>query len=69
MRDVQRASEKCPLLGAFETFRAVGGKVRKSLKAVVHFVRAFPTPTLLKKSYNRYDRSEARNGLGFIEEV
>jgi hypothetical protein len=32
-------------------------------------VRAFPTPTLSEKSYKRYDRSEARNALGFIEEV
>ena len=39
------------------------------LKAAVHFVRAFPTPTLSKKSYNQYDRSEARSALGFIEEV
>jgi len=38
-------------------------------KADVHFVWAFPTPTLSKKSYNRYDRSEARSALGFIEEV
>jgi len=39
------------------------------LKAVVYFVRALTTPTLSKKSYNRYDRSEARSALGFIEEV